>query len=99
MFRDDQLRLEGRISLSLRHVPSLRIASPGAVNPYESGWDAPQESKSGTRANPAKVEDFGDKDLLKHIDLARILFRRGDSTSPGSALNITMTLDLFNPKS
>jgi hypothetical protein len=29
---------------------------------------------SGTRANPAKVEDFGDKDLLQHIDLARILF-------------------------
>jgi hypothetical protein len=26
------------------------------------------------RANPAKVEDFGDKDLLQHIDLARILF-------------------------
>jgi hypothetical protein len=25
------------------------------------------------RANPAKVEDFGDKDLLQHIDLARIL--------------------------
>src|SRR6266496_4126312 len=33
--------------------------APGAVNPYESGWDAPQESKSGTRANPAKVDDFG----------------------------------------
>jgi hypothetical protein len=28
----------------------------------------------GLRANPAKVEDFGDKDLLKHINLARILF-------------------------
>jgi len=26
------------------------------------------------RANPAKVEDFGDKDLLHDIDLARILF-------------------------
>jgi hypothetical protein len=26
------------------------------------------------RANPAKIEDFGDKDLLQHIDLARILF-------------------------
>jgi hypothetical protein len=26
----------------------------------------------GLRANPAKVEDFGDKDLLQHIDLARI---------------------------
>ncbi|QIG48013.1 hypothetical protein G5V57_09940 [Nordella sp. HKS 07] len=26
-----------------------------------------------TRANPAKVEDFGDEDLLQHIDLARIL--------------------------
>jgi hypothetical protein len=26
------------------------------------------------RANPAKVEDFGDQDLLQHIDLARILF-------------------------
>jgi hypothetical protein len=26
------------------------------------------------RANPAKVEDFGDKDLLQDIDLARILF-------------------------
>jgi hypothetical protein len=26
------------------------------------------------RANPAKVEDFGDKDLLQNIDLARILF-------------------------
>jgi hypothetical protein len=25
------------------------------------------------RANPAKVEDFGDEDLLQHIDLARIL--------------------------
>jgi hypothetical protein len=27
-----------------------------------------------TRANPAKAADFGDKDLLQHIDLARILF-------------------------
>ena len=27
-----------------------------------------------SRANPAKVEDLGDKDLLQHIDLARILF-------------------------
>ncbi len=27
-----------------------------------------------TKANPAKVEDFGDKDLLQDIDLARILF-------------------------
>jgi hypothetical protein len=26
-----------------------------------------------SRANPAKVADFGDKDLLKTIDLARIL--------------------------
>jgi hypothetical protein len=26
-----------------------------------------------TRANPAKVEDFGDKDLLQDIDLARFL--------------------------
>jgi hypothetical protein len=26
------------------------------------------------RANPTKAEDFGDKDLLQHIDLARILF-------------------------
>jgi hypothetical protein len=26
------------------------------------------------RANPAKVEDFGDKDLLQDVDLARILF-------------------------
>ncbi|HTN97436.1 MAG TPA: hypothetical protein VL101_10710 [Nordella sp.] len=26
------------------------------------------------RANPAKVEGFGDKDLLQDIDLARILF-------------------------
>jgi hypothetical protein len=26
------------------------------------------------RANPAKVEDFGDKDLLQHLNLARILF-------------------------
>jgi hypothetical protein len=25
------------------------------------------------RANPAKVEDFGDEDLLQHFDLARIL--------------------------
>jgi hypothetical protein len=25
------------------------------------------------RANPTKVEDFGDEDLLQHIDLARIL--------------------------
>jgi hypothetical protein len=28
--------------------------------------------RADTRANPAKVEDFGDKDLLQ--DLARILF-------------------------
>jgi hypothetical protein len=28
---------------------------------------------AGHRANPAKVADFGDKDLLQHIDLARIL--------------------------
>jgi hypothetical protein len=27
----------------------------------------------GSRANPAKVEDFGDKDLLQQIRLARIL--------------------------
>jgi hypothetical protein len=26
------------------------------------------------RANPVKVEDFGDQDLLQYIDLARILF-------------------------
>jgi hypothetical protein len=26
------------------------------------------------RANPAKVEDFGDKDLLQDVYLARILF-------------------------
>jgi hypothetical protein len=26
------------------------------------------------RANSAKVEDFCDKDLLQHIDLARFLF-------------------------
>jgi hypothetical protein len=26
------------------------------------------------RENPAKVEDFGDKDLLQDIELARILF-------------------------
>jgi hypothetical protein len=33
------------------------------------------EIASGTpRANPAKVEDFGDKDLLQDINLARILF-------------------------
>ncbi len=31
-------------------------------------------SNSRSRANPAKVEDFGDKDLLRDIDLARILF-------------------------
>jgi hypothetical protein len=29
---------------------------------------------SVTGANPAKVEDFGDKDLLQNIDFARILF-------------------------
>jgi hypothetical protein len=28
----------------------------------------------GARANPAKVEDFCDQDLLQHIDLARFLF-------------------------
>jgi hypothetical protein len=33
-----------------------------------------QLQAAGARANPAKAEDFGDKDLLKHIDLARILF-------------------------
>jgi len=27
-----------------------------------------------SRANPAKVEDFCDEDLLQHIDLARFLF-------------------------
>ena len=27
-----------------------------------------------SRANPAKVEDSCDKDLLQHIDLARFLF-------------------------
>jgi hypothetical protein len=38
----------------------------------------PEKSRSPfipiPRANPAKVEDFGDKDLLQDIDLARILF-------------------------
>jgi hypothetical protein len=28
---------------------------------------------SGHKANPTKVEDFGDRDLLQHIGLARIL--------------------------
>jgi GNAT superfamily N-acetyltransferase len=37
------------------------------------------------RANPAKVEDFGDKDLLQHCHGANPL-RRSDSTSPGCAL-------------
>jgi len=41
---------------------------------------------SSPGANPAKVEDFGDKDLLQHIDLVRIL-RRSDSNSPGGALS------------
>jgi hypothetical protein len=27
-----------------------------------------------SRANPAKVADFGAKDLLQYVDLARILF-------------------------
>jgi hypothetical protein len=31
-----------------------------------------REEADGSRANPAKVEDFGDKDLLK-VELARIL--------------------------
>ena len=29
---------------------------------------------AASRANPAKVEDFCDKDLLEHIKLARFLF-------------------------
>jgi hypothetical protein len=33
----------------------------------------PACKKPEGRANPAKVEDFGDKDLLHHIDLARFL--------------------------
>jgi hypothetical protein len=31
------------------------------------------EQGRAPRANPAKIEDFGDKDLLQDIDLARIL--------------------------
>jgi hypothetical protein len=31
-------------------------------------------ARPSARANPSKVEDFGDRDLLQHIDLARILF-------------------------
>jgi hypothetical protein len=38
-------------------------------------------------ANPAKVEDFGDKDLLQLINLARILFGEV-TTSPGCALRV-----------
>jgi hypothetical protein len=37
-----------------------------------TGWVV--SAMGGPRANPAKVEDFGDKDLLQGIDLARILF-------------------------
>jgi len=38
------------------------------------------------RANPAKMRDFADKDLLQHIDLARIIFDRVISTLAGSVL-------------
>jgi hypothetical protein len=41
----------------------LHIASPRAL------WRV-----FAAGANYAKVADFGDKDLLQHIDLARILF-------------------------
>jgi hypothetical protein len=29
--------------------------------------------RAASRANPAKVQDFGDKDLLQEISLARIV--------------------------
>jgi hypothetical protein len=45
---------------------SARVARP------DFGLFSRRESQP-VRANPAKVEDFGDKDLLQHIDLARIL--------------------------
>jgi hypothetical protein len=38
-------------------------------------------------ANPTKVEDVGDKDLLQHIDLARILFGEVIFIAPGGSLS------------
>jgi hypothetical protein len=51
--------------------------TPGRHNPHfgdanEVWWV--QREQALSRANPAKVEDFGDKDLLQDTNLARILF-------------------------
>src|SRR6476620_9837480 len=47
--------------------PPVTIKSPRAE--FHNGFMA-----SASRSNPAKVENFGDEDLLQHIDLTRILF-------------------------
>ena len=40
----------------------------------ESSTAGPSSGIGSLRANPAKVEDFCDKDLLQVIDLVRFLF-------------------------
>ena len=60
-------RLPGTVSTRLTHVYPDGLALHRCAPTKEVlHWAA--------RANPAKVEDFGDKDLLQHIDLARFLF-------------------------
>jgi exodeoxyribonuclease-3 len=56
------------------HAPVWIEIAP--AKPQRAGTKAKIAARPVTRvgANPAKVEDFGDKDLLQHIDLVRILF-------------------------
>lgn len=50
---------------------------------------------NGARANPAKVEIFGDKDLLQSTDLARILFGDMIPTPPEYALGPSSFRQMF----
>jgi hypothetical protein len=67
-------------SADSQFAPQLAGASsPVQVGSTGLGYKAP-----ASRANPAKVEGFGNRDLLQEIDMARILVGEAIPLRPGA---------------
>jgi hypothetical protein len=71
-----------------RALSRVSIASTDASVIREGMMSCGLLTQPTSRANPAKVEDFGDMDLLQHTDSARILIGeaiplRRDARQPG----------------
>ncbi len=77
-WRDMRAALYGEDPSLLAEVEGYFAADPMIARAFIA-------EDGGPIANPAKVEDFGDKDLLQYWPGANPL-RRSDSTSPGCAL-------------